>query len=280
MLHVPVGANTFGGFTNSWGTSRPSSTLGTSVTSATGAKGSWANVISTPTSDAAYGVLIWVHTSGASSQSRNYAMDIGVDEAGGTSYTVRIPDLLVGGAGSLTAGRAGVYYYFPLYVPPGSTIGARAWGSVTTAFRVGVQILQQPANPSVIRKGSFVEAYGVTASAGTSVTPGTTSEGAWTSLGTTSSRVWWWQVGYQITTADTTWGNAAIAVDLAVGDGSNFNIIISDMLVTSSSAEALGNPPIQAGVEFPVPSGTGVYVRAQHSGTVDNPNIAAYALGG
>jgi len=279
MLHVPVGANTFGGFTNSWGTTRPSATWGTSISSSTGSKGSWTNILSA-LSDDAYGILIWVHASGASNASRNYVMDIGIDPAGGSSYTVAIPDLIAGGTGTMVAGRAGVYYYFPLFIPAGSTVAARSQGSVTTAFYVGAQILQQPMNPSQIRKGSFVEAYGISAPGGTAVTPGTTSEGSWTSIGTTSMPVWWWQIGYQIGTGDTSWSNAAITVDLAVGNGSNFNIIISDMIITTSTAEALGNPPIQAGVEFPTASGTGVYVRAQHSGTADNPNIAVYALGG
>lgn len=280
MLHVPVGSSTFGGFTNSWGTTRVSATWGTSVTPATGAKGAYADVIGTPLTDDAYGILIWVHSTGATNASRNYVMDVGVDPSGGTSYTVRIPDLLVGGAGTMVSGRAGVYYYFPLHVRAGSTLGVRAQGSVTTAILVGIQLLQQPMNPAAFRKGSFVEAYGISAPGGTSLTLGTTSEGAWQLVGTTTNPVWWWQVGYQIGTADTSWSNAAITIDLAVGDASDKNIIISDMVVTTSTAEALGNPPIQAGVEFPAKAGTNVYVRGQHSGTVDTPTVAAYGLGG
>ena len=32
----------------------------------------------------------------------------------------------------------------------------------------------------------------------TAVTPGNAADGTWTSLGTTSRDLWWWQVGYQI----------------------------------------------------------------------------------
>jgi hypothetical protein len=209
-------------------------------------------------------------------------MDIGVDTGGGTSYAARIPNLLVGGSIAMasTGTSGGIWYYFPLFIPAGSTVGAAAQGADTTAFRVGVELLQQPMNPSQIRKGSFVEAYGISGNTGTSVTPGTTSEGAWTSIGTTTLPVWWWQCGYQISAADTSWNNANITVDIAVGDASNKNIIILDTIINTNTTECLGNPPISAGVEFPVPAGTNVYARAQHSGTVDNPAIAVYGLGG
>lgn len=283
MLHVPVGSNTFGGVTNSWGTTRPGTTWGTSITPGSGAKGSYAAVVGTALSFDAYGVLLVVYGSGGSAASRNYLMDVGYDPAGGTSYTVLLPDLLVGGSIAMnTAGTTGgIWYYFPIFVPSGSKVGARAQGADTTAFRVGIQLMQQPVNPAQIRKGSFVEAYGISGNTGTSVTLGTTSEGAWTQIGTTGSLpIWWWQMGYQIATADTSWANAQISVDVAVGDATNKNIIIADTIINSNSTESIGNPPISAGVEFYVKPGTAVYARGQHSGTVDNCAIAVYGMGG
>lgn len=279
MLHVPVGSNTFGQSIVSWGTSRPSATNTTAITPATGSKGSFANVLSALSYDA-YGLLILISNTSGSAASRNYCIDIGIDPAGGSSYTTVIADLLGGGAGSIVSGRGSSWYYFPLFIPAGSTVGARAQGSVTTTVYIGMQALVQPIKPSQIRKGTFVETYGATPPGGTAITPGTTSEGSWTLIGATTNDVWWWQVGMQVNTTDTSWGNAGIYVDVAVGDGSNFNVIIADNLFSTSSTETIENPPIQAGVEFPTPAGTNVYARAQHSGTLDAYNLCVYALGG
>lgn len=282
MLFVPIGSNTYGATLSSWGTTRPGTTFGTSVTPGSGAKGSYATALFSALSYPAYGILLCIYGSGASAASRNYIMDVGIDPAGGTSYTVKIPDLLVGGSIAMnTAGTSGgIWYFFPLYIPAGASVSVRAQGADTTAFRVGAQIFTKPINPAQIRKGLFVEAYGISGNTGTAITPGTTSEGAWTQIGTTTKRVWWWQYGYQITTADTSWANGQITLDVAVGDATNKQIVIADAILNTNSTECLGNPPLTAGVEYPVPASVNVYARAQHSGTVDNPAVAIYAMGG
>jgi hypothetical protein len=277
MLHVPVGTNTFGLTQASWGTTRPAAANGTVVTPVVGSKGSWAQLISSVTADA-YGVLVNINSNSASAANRNSVVDIGIDESGGTSYAVAIPDLLGGAVGAYTV--VGVWYYFPLFVPAGSRIAARAQSTVTNAFRVGCQLFERPSNPAQIRKGGFVEAIGVSGVSGTSVTGGTTTEGAWTSLGTTTERLWWWQLGLQIDVADTNWNVAALHVDLAVGNGSSYDVIIADALITATTAEALTNPPLSAGVEWSVPAGSTMYARIQSSGALDPYQVSAYGLGG
>jgi len=277
MLHVPVGTNTFGLTQASWGTTRPAAANGTVVTPVVGSKGSWAQLIASVTSDA-YGILISINSNAASAANRNAAVDIGIDESGGTSYEVAIPDLLGGAVSAYTT--VGGWYFFPYFIPAGSRVAARAQSTVTTAFRVGCQLFERPSNPAQIRKGALVEAIGVSGVTGTSVTGGTTSEGAWTSLGTTTNRLWWWQFGCQIAVADTNWNAAALHVDVAVGDGTNFDVIIADALITATTAEALSNPPLSAGVEWSVPPGSTMYARIQSSGTLDPFQITAYGLGG
>lgn len=278
MLHVPVGANAFNLTLPSWGTTRPSNTFTTSVTPAVGSKGSWAQLGSDLVDDT-FGLLINISNNSASAASRNTVVDIGVDESGGTSYSVLIADLLAGGAATYTAGL-GIWYYFPIFIPAGAAVAARAQGTVTTALRVGCVHMQRPYNPSMIRKGSFVETLGITAPDGTAITPGTTSEGSWTSLGTTSKRCWWWQAGIQVNAADTSWNAGAIHLDVAVGDGTNFDIIIQDLGATTATTETMLTPPLTAGVEWDVPAGSTIYVRAQHSGTLDAYTCAVYGLGG
>lgn len=279
MLHVPVGANSYGLATPSWGTTRPAAANGASVTPGTIDYGSYVQLGSDLTADA-YGILININSNSGANASRNTLVRIGVDEAGGTSYTARIDSLIGGGAPTYATSGGGVWYYFPLFIPSGSAVAAAAYGSVATAIRVGAVFMQNPSNPSMIRKGSFVEAVGISGTTGTAVTAGTTSEGAWTLLGTTTNRCWWWQVGLQVSTADTSWNATANHVDLAVGDGSTYDIIILDANVCLTTNEQVTNPPLTAGVEWDVPAGSSIYVRAQCSGTADPIQVAAYGLGG
>lgn len=281
MLHVPVGANSFGLTLPSWGTTRPAAANGTSVTPGTGAYGTYAQVGSDLVDDA-YGLLININSNSASAASRNTVVKIGIDPAGGTTYTDRITGLLAGGASTYAVTGGGVWYYFPLFVPAGAAIAAAAFGTVTTALRVGIIALQRPANPALVRCASYAETLGITGTAGTSVTPGTTSEGAWTSIGTTARRLWWWQASLQVPSGDTAWNAATMHLDLGVGDGTagGTSVIIQDLPIVFSTAEVLANPPLTAGVEWAVPAGSSLYVRAQSSGTLDTYTAAVYGAGG
>jgi hypothetical protein len=276
MLHVPIGSNSFSSVQSST-TTRPSITMGVQVTPATASKGAWSTLYVSTTYDS-YGILICINSNTASATSRNTITDIGVDETGGASYQVQIPDLISGNAGGYH--QIGMWYYFPLFIPSGSRIAARGQGTVTTAYRVYTQLLQAPLNSSQIRKGSYVDVIGAAGVSGTTLLPGTTAKSSWALLGTTSRRIWWWQLGVQVTSADATHQNAAYQFDLAVGNGDVFDIIIPDLQYTTTTAEVAANPPISAGVEYPVPAGTNIYVRGWGSTTVDSMRIKAYGLGG
>lgn len=279
MLHVPVGANTFCLAAPSWGTTRPNSANGTAVTPAVGSYGTAVQLGSDLTQDA-YGILININTNFASAASRNTVITIGIDESGGTSPTDRITGLLCGGSAAYTRNGGGNWYYFPLFIPAGSAIFAKAQGTVTTAIRVGCVTFAQPANPAQIRKGSFVETLGITAPEGVVVVPGTTSKGSWTLIGTTTLRTWWVQFGFQVRSTDTAWTLAAIHVDVAVGDASNKDIIIHDAKFCTDSGEYVGNSPLTAGVEWDIPAGSNIYMRAQSSAALDAYTGAVYLLGG
>jgi hypothetical protein len=276
MLHVPVGSNTFSTVQLST-TTRPADAMGVIITPGTTVKGAWAQIYASTNYDS-YGILICINSNFASAGSRNTITDIGIDEAGGTSYIVKIPDLVCGNSGGFT--QIGTWYYFPIFIPKGSRIAARGQGTVTTAYRIYTQLLQAPLNTSQIRKGSFVEVYGASGVSGTTLDPGTTSKSDWVLLGTTSRRVWWWQLGIQVVNTDTVHQIAAYQFDLAVGNDNIKDIIIPDLQYTTTTTENAANPPLSAGVEFPVPSGTNVYVRGWGSTTVDSMRIKAYGLGG
>lgn len=280
MLHVPVGAGSFCLMTPSYGTTRPAPGLGTTVTPGTASEGSWATVQSALAQDA-YGIMVCINSAFTSATPRNYVVDIGADPAGGTSYSAIITDLLAGGATALDVG-GGVWYYFPLFIPAGSTIGARAQGTNASTMKVFTSCFQLPMNPSQVRKGSFTETVGITPGAilGTSVTPGTSSEGSWTSIGTTVNRLWWWQLGVQVSASDSAWNTALLFGDVATGDATHKDIIIQDNPFVTSTAEACANPPLSAGVEWDVPAGANIYVRLQNAGSNDTYTVAVYGCGG
>jgi len=284
MLYVPVGANTFGLSTFSWGTTRPAAAQGVSVVPAnTNAYGNWVQLFSALTYPSR-GIAIVINSNSASNAVRNSAIRLGIDEAGGTNYTEWIGGLLGGSAAPYNIGGAGVWYYFPIYIPAGSTVGVAARGTVTTAFRVGAWLQQQPYDSSMNRRGAFVETFGVTLGAGsatgTTVTAGTTAEGAWVQLGTTTNRCWWWQLGFQLGTADTNVGANVLHLDLAVGNVTTKDLIIQDYPVMTNATEQLTNGLTTAGCEFDVPAGSTIYGRVQNSGTNDIYQISAYGLGG
>lgn len=276
MLHVLAGANTFGAIQAS-AAARPAAAQGTAITPAVGSKGAWTQVISSLSNDT-FGLLINFNSNTASNASRNTVVDIGVGPSG--QEIVLIPDLIAGNAGTYTAGGSGFWYYFPVAIPAGTRIAVRAQGSVTTAFRCNIQAMQKPLNPSLVKKASYVDVIGMTAPEGTALTPGTTSEGAWTLLGTTSRRCWFWQIGAQVTSADTAHTTAAVHLDLAEGDGTNFNVLIQDAVLTTATNEVSTLSPITVGCEVPVPEGTDIYARGQSSAGVDALFVAAYGAGG
>jgi hypothetical protein len=278
MLHVPIGTNTYGVTYSPQSATRPAAAQGTAITPTTGSKSGWVQLTASTGSFDSYGILINFNSNSASNASRNTMADIGIGAAG--SEIVVIENLICAGASTYVVGF-NQWYFFPLLIPAGSRLAIRAQSSVTTAFRCYIQCLQAPLNPSAIRKGSFVETIGAgTVPGGTAVTAGTTAEGAWTLLGTTTSRLWWWQLGIQIATSDTSWIAGAQHFDVAYGDATNKQIIIQDLLYATTTAEVGSNPPLTAGVECPVPEDTNIYVRAQSSGAPDPYLVTAYGLGG
>lgn len=277
MLHVLAGANNFNAIQSSVGTTRPAAAQGAAVTPAVGSKGSWAQCIASLDHDT-FGLLININSNTARGASRNSVVDVGVGPSG--QEIVLIPDLIAGNAATYISGGSGLWYYFPVAIPAGTRIAVRAQGSVTTAFRVFVQAMQKPMNPSLIKKASYVDVIGMTAPQGTALTPGTTSKSSWTLLGTTSRRCWFWQIGAQVSSADIAHGGAVTHIDIAEGDGTDFNILVQDAALTTATNEVSTLSPVTVGCEVPVPEGTDVYVRAQSSGGGDPLFVAAYGAGG
>lgn len=283
MFFVPQGPDFQWVYSNTL-TTRPSTAYGTSITPNTGVNtyGSWAQIASSAnvTQDV-YGIQICFNNNATSTQDRRTLVNVGVDNAGGTNYNILIPSLMAGKAIVYTSSPNGIWYYFPLYIKAGSSIALQATSTVTTAFNASVYLFGQPRRPDTLRVGAYVDAIGITTSTrqGTSLTLGTTSEGAWSSsLGTTSRRYWWWQLGVGMETASI--NNAILHFDLAVGNDTSKKLLLENQNWMSTSSEVIGNLPLISNCYNNVPAGQSIYGRGQSSGTPNTTSIVAYALGG
>lgn len=251
---------------------------GTTITSGNNAFGSFSTLITGANLVAdVWDIEIVVTNFAASAAARQGVLDIGIDPAGGTTFTTVIPNLLIYAAHTQLLGR--VRYRFPLFIKAGSTIGARSYATTGANPSVAVCVQGRPSNPEVVKSGTYVLSYGVTAPAGVAVTPGTTSEGAWTQIvAATTKDHWWWQSGFS--SSDTTMAGVTYFMDLGYGASGNQQAIFEDGWIRTDSLEG-------ASFECPyqctrvVPSGQTIWGRMQCSGTADTGlSMAAYGLGG
>jgi hypothetical protein len=228
-----------------------------------------------------YGIAICFSGGNASAAVRNYLADILVDEAGGSSWTVRIPNLLVNSA---ALGAGGYWYYFPLFIKAGSSIGfQQQCGVASTALRCGVKLFGKPSRPDLIKAGSKVEAIGVNTgtSQGTAITPGTSAMGSYTAaLGTAANDNWWWQGGFA--TNDTTQTTLLYLLDIAAGDATNKKLCCENLRITNTTAEFMGkgHTGTRDNIRH-IKAGESVYARAAGIAAPDNTcTVAAYGLSG
>jgi len=277
MLYVP-GSNDFKLQIGSHLTTRPTSNFGTTFTAAAGSYGSYVALLAgAAVTEDCYGILINVNSVATASAVRNMLVTIGRDPSGGTSYTDWLTDLNVGNASTYING-GGSWYYFPMYIRAGTSLAVKGNGSSATTGLANINIFGQPRNPAAIRVATKFASFGISGTGGTTITVGSTSDGAWTSLGTAPRSLWWWQMGCNAN--DTSLANQAYHLDLAAGDASNKKILIENMLVTGRTTEEFNNAPLTVGCTANVASGRTIYARAQSSTIADTGfAVSAYGCG-
>ena len=273
-LHVPRRAAAQWYYDN-FGTN-PSATLGTSVTpGATNAEGSWTQIASSANiANDVVGFYIQVTGGATSAAAKNHLLDVGVDPAGGTSYTAVISNLQVGASPAMTAAGL-VCHYFPLGIKAGSSVAVRVQGSNGTAgtVRVVARFYGKVSRPELMPVGRYSQTFGtITDSNGQSFTPGNAADGSWVDLGavTTDKPLWWWQLGFSIDngtiTAEYTY------IDLAWGDASNKRII-SRMVHGGTTSEVAAfitaNHMTPEECYWPVPAGANIYIRGRCNNAPD-----------
>jgi hypothetical protein len=207
-------------------------------------------------------------------------MDIMYDPAGGTSWQVLIPNLIVGYRAASAATFAGMTpYWFPLYIPRGSSIGAR-WQCLTDTSvdpRCCVTLYGGPSKPG-FWYGTKVTDVGASTStsAGVDLNPGSTGTySAWTSIGGTSNPAFkFLNIGVQGSAATHT----ADYYKVQYGFGSTM-IPGAMMMFGYSTAEIISCYPEHFGCFVDIPAGTQLQARATGSdATSEDPSVVLYGV--
>lgn len=269
----PVGLSAYNFTYDNWG-ANPSATIGTSlVPGALNAEGSWSQIASSANiAQDCYWLYIQVHTGATAAAIKNQLLDIGVDPAGGTSYTAIISNLQIGASPALTvAGNR--EYVFPFFIAAGSSVAVRVQGSNSTAgtVRVAARFYGHPTRPEAVPVGSFSQTFGtITNSSGQSFTPGSAVDGAWTDLGAVTSDLWWFQMGYGIDNATIT--AEYTYIEVAWGDSTNKHTMFKVMHggTTGETCGLGAQTSLLACAAFnPVPAGSNIYIRGRCNNAPD-----------
>lgn len=268
---------TFWTFDN-WG-ANPASTIGTSVTPGTSnALGSWTQVATGANiAEDVAGFYFQVHTGSASAAWRDHLLDIGVDPAGGTSYTAIVSNFQVGCAPALTAAGAREHY-LPLGIKAGSSVAVRVRGSNSTAgtVRFAARFYGRKSG-LLLPVGSYSQTFGAdtATSKGTAFTPGNAADGSWVDLGAITNPLWWWQVGYAIqngTVSTNTITAEYTYIEVAVGDASNKQAVFK-VMHGGTTAETCGlaaqTQLLGIAAYCPAAAGQNVYVRGRCNNAPD-----------
>lgn len=258
--------------------------MGTSITPGNNTYGSYASLIAgASVTDDVYGFWINFNSNGLSATARDALATVGLDAAGGTSFTDTINHLGAACAdvyGAATGG-IGLWYYFPLFIKSGTSIGVKASvNNATVGTLFSHVVLQcQPTRSDLIRMGSFVRTFGDTAasSAGTAITQGGVSEGAYVQLGSALvESLWFWNcaVGANATVESTSINH----VDLAIGAAGAKKVVIANQSWCMTNGETARG--VFPGAYSPAAIGDLVYGRAQASAVVAGKSLLAYGVGG
>jgi len=198
----------------------------------------------------------------------------------GGSEQILIADLLAGWTNIFDGnGIANKIYGFPLRIPAGTRLSARH-RSVRTSTAVTCMIELFGGGDGHHWTGTRVEGVGLgaagTASGGTDVTPGTTSEGSFTTIGSATVYDWGYVVPMIGGNVDVTMLNSIIASDLGVGgvalDG------LDNWLFACFTTETASLQRGQTGRYAHIPAGTTLQLRSQSSNSAEANDFAIYGV--
>jgi hypothetical protein len=274
----------------SWGhcttnlTGTPSTTVfGTAITAgANNADAASVSFIANITHDVEYLVIASnaIQTAGANTSA---LLDILIDPAGGSTWDAEplINDLMMGqGLPASVTVPLTYYYYFPIWLKSGHSIGGRmrtAHTADVTTGEVVVFAYGGNAHPSSWWCGQTVESIGINAAASQGQDHTAGNSGAystWANLGSALSKPCGaLQFAVQGTNDDTNQANASYFFEFGVGS----TRIGPNILRTASTSEAGWTIPTGP-IFCALPASTQLQVRGTCSGTAEVLDVAAYAV--
>lgn len=270
--------------TDNW-PANPTTSMGVSVTpGASNSEGSWTSLSFPSINRDCYWLYIKVHSGATSAAAKNHLLDIGIDAAGGSSYTAFIENLVVGCSPAVSI-TGSCEFLFPIFVKANSSLGVRIQGGNATAgtVRVMARLFGQPTNPLAVPMGGYAQTFGtITNSLGSSFTPGNAADGSWVDLGSVTRPLWWFQMGYQLNTSTIT--AEYTYIDVAWGDASNKQLMfrVVHAGTTAETAALITQTQMLACAAYnPVPAGANIYIRGRCSDSPDSGyNATVVGIGG
>lgn len=284
MLAIPSYA--FGVVADNWSAGTPTSTPGT-VLDDPGAtphtKSATTALIGTGIAQSAYFIQVGFIGTAAAGTDTSALCDIMYDPAGGTSWSVLIPNLICGyrAAAAVNLTAASSAYGFPLYIPKGSSLGAR-WQSIVASPSAGTRVRVQltvfgGASAPGFWYGTKVTDVGTdtATSAGLDHTPGSTGTySTWASIGGGSNPA------FGFVTAGVQGSATAHTADnyhLQYGFGST-QIPGAQIRLGYTTAEIVSDYPPHMGCYVDVAASTQMQIRA--TGTDASAEVCSVALYG
>jgi len=256
---------------------QPATTWGTALTSAATAHNyptTYTDLIASTAFDTDW-VTVAFHTNFAAATDTDSIVTIYAG-AGGSEQPV-IADLLAGWVNVLDGQGLNMKSYgFPLRIPAGTRLSARH-RSIRTSTAVECMIDLYGGGGGHHWTGTRVEGVGLGAeganSQGTAVTPGTTSDGTLTAIGTTIYD-WGYVVPMINGNADVTMNAGVVSADLGVGgvalDG------LDEWLFYIFTTETSGPLRGQVGRYTHIPAGTALQLRSQTSAAAEAQDWGIY----
>ena len=194
-------------------------------------------------------------------------VDIGIDPAGGTSYTELINNVLAGHAQESVNHVGGRETVFPVYIPAGSTVAARMQSLVTGGKTARVTVAVHGGIPS---ENPFpgqgpVITYGVTvgSSSGTTLPEvAADTKSAWQEIIASTTHPHR-GVTFGVQGADASDFGLPFLFDIGIGAAASEVVLVGDIYVPANGTEIWGNPFPTSAFRRPIPEGSRLSVRAQ-----------------
>lgn len=259
-------------------------TFGTTVAAAgsTNTKGAFVQLIAS-TNFEVYG--LWVACLGPNVEGADNRMLLDIAKGPAGSEIIIVPNILSGHKSTAWHNPLG---YYPLLIPAGTRISARAQAAVASrSQQIAVWLFGTPAdisNPPAVANSIQAVGADTSDSGGTNMTPGVSgAEGAWASLGTVISDakgvILIASLGGDVAVTSGGW-----TVDLGVGPTSSEVAVFTDFYmrnVAGGDYVSPIQPTVQALYGLDLPAGTQLNVRASYAAaSADVADAVAYALTG